>query len=170
MFLKPFSFTSARDPRVSQPLCTKQKKSRSRQRFVSTIVCLHIRQSVVRWPPSFSTSLPNDRSKRVAVPSGGGNDRYRCHFNCVTQRPPNWTVLALPYAQDVEGIAPDAHRSCLKFCAKYVIVGGGVGLYSLSIGNARRYWYSLHPWPASVDVCLQVSSSTLFPVDQGSIP
>lgn len=116
-FSTRFPNFSERPPRVSQPLwCTKQK-SRIRQRFVDHCLFTHssVSQSAARWPPSFSTSLPNDRSERSAVSSNRGNDRYRCHLNCVTHWPPNWTGLALPYAQDGGGIAPGAHTSCLTF-------------------------------------------------------
>lgn len=116
VFETVFLYVSERPTRVTTTLYKAEEESHKATFLLDH--CLFTHSSVTRWPPSFSTSLPNDRSKWVAVPSGGGNDRYRCHLNCVTHWPPNWTVLALPYAQDVEGIAPDVHRSCLKFCAR----------------------------------------------------
>lgn len=69
MFLKQFSFAPASDPRVSQPLCTKQKKSRIRQRFDSTIVCLHIRQSsgdLPRFPRRCPTTAASESRSPLA--------------------------------------------------------------------------------------------------------
>lgn len=82
------------------------------------------------------------RASRSPLPRG--NDRYRCHLNCVTHCPPNWTGLAVPYAQDVGVIAPAALRSWLTFSSstswgRQLGVPAKEDISSVLTGNVRGY-------------------------------